>query len=62
MLSLERAMEKNDIEKMKRMIKTKGGIEKVKKKAIRKKEIMELQMEIENKMTEREIRNIKTPL
>ena len=40
LLALERAMENNDIEKMKRILKTKGGIEKVKKKATRKIEIM----------------------
>ena len=50
-------MENNDIEKMKRILKTKGNIEKVKKKARRKIEIKKLQMEIENEMTEREIRN-----
>ena len=36
LLALERAMEKNDIEKMKRILRTKGGIEKMKKKARRK--------------------------
>ena len=59
LLALERAIEKNDIEKMRRILKTKGGIEKVKKKAIRKMEIMKLQIEIEQEMTEGEIRNRK---
>ena len=57
LLFFERAIEKNDIEKMRRILKTKGGIEKVKKKARRKIEIMKLQMEIEQEMTEGEIRN-----
>ena len=45
--------------KMKRILKTKGGIEKVKKKARRKIETMKLQMEIENEMTEGEIKKQK---
>ena len=57
LLVLEREIEKKDIMKMKRILRTKGGIEKVKKKARRKIEIMKLQMEIENEITEGEIRN-----
>ena len=44
---------------MKRILKTKGGIEKVKKKARRKIEIMKLQMEIEQEITEGEIKKQK---